>query len=404
MSGGFNNHRLAVKVTVIFLSGVLVGATLPWFTPKKGADGRESLRVEEVGPQIFAEVLEKIDQYAVFPPPPGGMDGMIATSLKTYLTKQDPYSDYLNPAEYVQFGKASRKIPGSIGLDVEKTRDGDVICYPTVGGPAALAGVKPGDLLLAIDGVSTQGRSLPAIVALALGKAGKSVVLDIAGSSGTHRQLNVTRSQRAIASITEYAFHDLRIIRIGNFTAATRQKLDYIVSRWPESRPIIIDFRSCGGGDFNSSVDSAMLFLGQNERIVSVVGRNKTSLYSSTMRRDRQRQQVFLWQDEFTASAAEVFIAALTENARATSIGKKTAGKGTRQDIIELQSGGALFITTGYLATPNGLRFDGEGLLPMYFLMGPNADTDSFYNQTVQLLKKADGRYEIESGDKTSGH
>jgi carboxyl-terminal processing protease len=95
---------------------------------------------------------------------------------------------------------------------------------------------------------------------------------------------------------------------------------------------------------------------------------------------------VFLWQDEFTASAAEIFVAALTENVRGTSIGRTSAGKGTRQDIIELQDGAALLITTGYLITPRGVQFDGQGLAPMYPVKEGEHDTDAFFNKTAALI------------------
>lgn len=95
---------------------------------------------------------------------------------------------------------------------------------------------------------------------------------------------------------------------------------------------------------------------------------------------------MFLWQDEFTASAAEIFIAALTENARGMSIGRTTAGKGTRQDIIELPDGGVLILTTGYLITPHGVRFEGTGLAPMR-LAGESADdTEAFLNKIAASI------------------
>jgi carboxyl-terminal processing protease len=95
---------------------------------------------------------------------------------------------------------------------------------------------------------------------------------------------------------------------------------------------------------------------------------------------------VFLWQDEFTASAAEIFIAALTENARGTSVGRTTAGKGTRQDIINLQDGSALILTTGYLITPHGMRFEGKGLTPMRPVEESANDMEAFLNKTAASI------------------
>ena len=99
---------------------------------------------------------------------------------------------------------------------------------------------------------------------------------------------------------------------------------------------------------------------------------------------------MYLWQDEATASAAEVFIAALTENDRAVSIGKTTFGKGTVQDIIELSDGSAMVLTTGRLETPRGVSYDGSGLAPTYTVSG---DTTMYLTKVEELAGvKSTGR------------
>ena len=98
--------------------------------------------------------------------------------------------------------------------------------------------------------------------------------------------------------------------------------------------------------------------------------------------------QLFTWQDQGTASAAEVFIAALTDNKRAISIGKKSFGKGTKQEVFELNNGAALFITTGFLQTPDGIRFDDKGLKPDYFIKSSKPQTQDYFIQVKNLLKQ----------------
>ena len=125
-----------------------------------------------------------------------------------------------------------------------------------------------------------------------------------------------------------------------------------------------------------------MLFLSHGDPIVSVNRPSGTESYVSTLSQRDIEQPVFLWQDGFTASAGEIFIGALTDNGRAISVGKTTAGKGTRQDIIELQSGGALILTMGYLLTPREVQFDGKGLLPMRTVEADAVDTAAFLAKT----------------------
>jgi carboxyl-terminal processing protease len=213
------------------------------------------------------------------------------------------------------------------------------------------------------------------------------MALEVEGHSGGRRQVAVVRSLAQFSPVSESAYRSLRIIKLASFAPETKRELGYILSRFSPIEPVIIDLRTCGGGDFHAAVDAAMLFLTQGEPIVSVETRLGTRSYSSTLQSPLQIGRVFLWQDELTASAAEIFVAALVENGRATSIGRLTAGKGTRQDVIELTNGGALVLTTGYLITPHGIRFDGRGLDPVYPI-GIGADkTDGFLSRTEQLIK-----------------
>jgi carboxyl-terminal processing protease len=135
-------------------------------------------------------------------------------------------------------------------------------------------------------------------------------------------------------------------------------------------------------------VDAAMLFLQKGQTIASLQERAGVHSYTSTISRQLPSQPVYLWQDGATASAAEIFIAALTENGRATSLGKTSAGKGTKQDIIELSGGAALFLTTGYLLTPRGRMFDGRGIEPMHAVDGDSADTNDYLDKVRALVRR----------------
>lgn len=363
-----------------FLCGYLFRIILPWVDNRIPAEP-SSIQANEPAVKRYAEVLGYIEERAMFSTPVEPPLDLAASSLKAYLVQKDPYSDFLTPDEYTQFRRAGNQRYAGIGLDIEKRRDGTIIGYPLQKGPAARAGIRPGDQLLAIDGISLHLKSLPAIAALVAGEPGTKVVVEFSNSSGDHRQASIIRVMLAAPAVSEYAFRSTRIIKLPYFTPDTRRELHHLLSNWNNKDPIIIDLRGCGGGDFYAAVDSAMLFLMQGETIVDVRDRFGLRSYSATMSRKPPSSPVFVWQDEFTASAAEIFIAALTENGRAISIGKTSAGKGTRQDIIELQEGGALILTTGYLITPHGTEFEGKGLAPMRRIETDTEDTAVFFNK-----------------------
>jgi carboxyl-terminal processing protease len=378
------SKRAAILILlVVFLAGYLTAFIL---SVTDSDDGPEKSWTSNSAISAYAEALAHIKQRAVFSAPVGDLQDMVASSLNAYLARMDPYSDFLSPEEYARFRGANAQSNGGIGLDIEKRRNGDIICYPVENGPAVLSGIKSGERLLAVDGVPVTGKSLPAIVALVTGVAGEDVVLELSSLSGVHRLVTLTRSKQTVPALSEYRSGYTRIIKLSSFAPDTRQKLSYLISAWHKNTPIIIDLRGCGGGDFHAAVDSAMLFLKEGEPIISVKGRAGTQSYSSTLSHQPPVQRVFLWQDEFTASAAEIFIAALTENVRATSVGLTTGGKGTRQDVIELQNAGALILTTGYLITPHGRQFDGKGLPPMHRIDESGQDTQAFLNKIAALM------------------
>ena len=131
-----------------------------------------------------------------------------------------------------------------------------------------------------------------------------------------------------------------------------------------------------------------MLFLRKEKKILSIQTKKSSKHYTSSNDSVSFASPIFLWQDEATASAAEVFIAALTDNNKAVSVGKKTFGKGTTQDVIELSDGSALVLTTGHLRTPSGLEYHGIGLAPSYELASHNPDTADYVAKTAELIRQ----------------
>lgn len=368
-------------MTVSFLGGYLFRTALPWFDDT--AVEPSSIQVDGPAIKLYAEALGYIEERAMFPTPVEPPPELVALSLKAYLAQKDPFSGFLTAEEYLRFRKTGNPGYAGIGLDIEKRRDGTILGYPLQKGPAARAGIGSGDQLLAIDGIPLHMKSLPAIAALVAGEPGTKVVVEFSDPSGARRQASIIRAALAAPAVSEYTFRSTRIIKLPYFTPDTRRELHQLLSSWNSKDPIIIDLRGCGGGDFYAAVDSAMLFLAEGETIVSVRDRSGVKSYSATMVRKPPSSPVYIWQDEFSASAAEIFIAALTENGRAISVGRTSAGKGTRQDIIELQEGGALILTTGYLITPRGGEFEGRGLAPMRRVEADSVDTAAFFNKTA---------------------
>lgn len=305
--------------------------------------------------------------------------------LKAFLASRDFYSDYLSRAQFEQLKQTQKPRYAGIGMEIQKTPDGEVHCYPLPSGPAAAAGIHAGDRLIAIAGEDVQGRSLPDIVGLAGGDVDTRVRVDVENARDGRRSVDIRRAEVEAPAVSRERRGGITIIRVPSFGRNTRSDLEFMLSTLPRAAAVVIDLRSNAGGDFHGSVDAAMLFLDRGAPIVSVRSRRGIARYDSTRPRRVVERPVVVWQDGLSASAAEVFIAALTQNRRATSVGTKSFGKGTRQDVIELAGGGALILTTGMLRTPDDREFDGQGLRADVDVAA-RADTAAYLRKSVPLL------------------
>ncbi|MEO8935537.1 MAG: S41 family peptidase [Burkholderiaceae bacterium] len=305
--------------------------------------------------------------------------------LKVFLAARDFYSDYLTRAQFDRLKQSQRPRYFGIGMEIQRSASDEILCYPVPSGPAAAAGIKAGDRLLTVDGVEATGQSLPGIVGIASGDAGTEVRLGVATSDGSRRSVAIRRVEVTAPAVSRERRDGVTVIRVPSFTQNTRSDLEFMLSTVPASTVVVIDLRANTGGDFYGSIDAAMLFLAHGAPVVSVRSRRGIARYVNTRERRNISRCVVLWQDEMTASAAEVFVAALTGNRRAKSVGWRSFGKGTRQDVFELLDGGALILTTGRLQTPGGIEFEGKGLLPDIDV-GRRGGTEEYLRKTARLI------------------
>jgi carboxyl-terminal processing protease len=386
-------HRLGTLL-IAFLSGALVLLSVAFFLsrqPKNPPSKAErSFGLEDKDIFLYLEAIAKIKEDASFLTQDLTREQIIRESIKAYLSQKDSSSDYLTRDEYRKFKESQDDRYVGIGMEIKKARDGRILCVPYPGGPAATAGITVGDELKKIDGISVYGKSVFAVASMARGKPGTELNLVIATKSGIDKEVRLRRSAVTTDSVSTYQLGKTQVIKIVSFTRDTSDKLKRVLKIQETGRPIILDLRGNAGGDLHAAIDSASLFLQKGKKIVSINTRKQPKTYESNVAAVNLSSPLYLWQDEATASAAEVFVAALTENDRAVSIGKTTFGKGTVQDIIELSDGSAIVLTTGRLETPRGGSYDGDGLAPTYRVSG---DTTMYLTKVEELAAvKSHGR------------
>lgn len=284
--------------------------------------------------------------------------------LKNFIHNIDSYGDYFTKEEYQAFQETLSPEYAGIGMILyQQSRNGKILCIP-MNKKLVKNGISKYDELMSVDGRSVKGKNFYLVSSWIRGRKNSSVTLEIQKSSGEPQTLTLKRTQQHFDSVQRVMENGIAMIQIIRFTHETPDELQSILRQWPKNIPIVIDLRGNGGGDFFAAVESADLFLPQDTLISSIETTKLCLDYRASNPDAMQGRAVFVLQDKFTASAAEVFIAALTQNNRVESVGEKSFGKGVVQKFISLSNGDALLLTYGKIFTPDAKSYHKKGLIP----------------------------------------
>ena len=345
-----------------------IGYDLGSRTPPSQREGLES--VEQAWDIIFNEYVDR-DQLDTSTLSQGAIEGMLEAL-------DDPYTSYLD-AESQQLGLST--LEGEfegIGAHVTIRDEQLTIITPIADSPADKAGIRAGDVILEIDGVSTAGTSLAEAVLKIRGPEETSVRLLILhkGLGQTVKEyelmeeIEVVRAKIELPSIYLEMKGDIAYIVIAYFSERTDEELSPVLESIieKEARGIILDLRHNSGGLLPIVIDVASHFLKEGV-VVNVVDSQgeQTALEVKRMEVTTDLPMVVLV-DSFTASGGEVLTGALQDYGRATIAGNKTFGKGSVNVLRQLKDGSALYITTARWLTPSGRLIEGEGIEPDYEL------------------------------------
>jgi carboxyl-terminal processing protease len=336
--------------------------------------------------RLYFEAVTKMRKQMM---PPLQSVEIVRGTLKAYLRSLDPYSDYLSPEEFQQYKLLQEPRYAGVGMDIEQEKSGRIVCFPYPDSPAMQAGIEAGDILEAVDGVSIADLS-PLTLGLKIrGQAGTAVSLKVSKSDGGHKDVRIIRTPFEAKSILVEQQNALPIVRLLTFTLRTPQELQNAVSTLQNTPVVVLDLRGNAGGAFFGAIGAAKLFVARGQKIAGLQTQGGLKEYRNDLATPAPiPATLYLWQDKWTASAAEVFIAALSQNQRATAIGTTTFGKGIAQDMVVLSDGSALHLTTGYIQTPDGTQYHQQGLQPAYPLDPASATTADYVAKTMALIER----------------
>ncbi|MGI4975681.1 MAG: S41 family peptidase [Janthinobacterium lividum] len=299
-----------------------------------------------------------------------GGEALLQGYFDEIFSHLDPYSRYVPPdrAEHVR-----DRLAGQVGVGVELARLGANLVLATVAanGPAAQAGLRAGDRLLAVDGVPTRGAPVAAVAASLVGEEDSEVRLRVAGPHEAARTLALRRAvvppETVFAERRPGVSGVLLSLRITAFTADTAQRLSQELEAGLDSRVtgLVIDLRGDRGGLLRQAVTAVALLLDQGV-VATTVGRDpEASRVWRVQGGDlANRLPIVVLVDGRTASAAEIMAAGLADQRRAVVVGSATTGKGVVQTLTELPDGGEIFVTWSRVLAPRGWPLQGLGVLP----------------------------------------
>jgi carboxyl-terminal processing protease len=274
-----------------------------------------------------------------------------------------------------------------IGVEVEMAPNGLKIVKPITGGPAHQATLQRGDVISGVNGQRLAGMTMDQAVALIAGPAGTQVSLELVRGSMVG-DITLTRRQVIVNSVAEVKMLDpqqrIGYIKLEKFAEATTRELD--AALWSlhnqGMQSLVMDLRGNPGGLLTTAIDVSNRFLPQGT-IVSTKGRNPqdNSVEQASLQNTWKVPLVVLI-DSHSASASEIFAAAIQENGRGLIVGETSYGKGTVQTLFPLRTAGAaLRLTTAKFYAPSGREMASVGVTPdlrVSGLQGPDADALAF--------------------------
>jgi carboxyl-terminal processing protease len=359
--------RAAIRISLYaLLCFIVVGSTfmLGYVTHAT----HTPLDQEDAAFSVFWQAWDLVQSY-FYGDTPSAQEGAYGAIRGSLALLDDPYTTFIEPQQRDREQEELRGSFGGIGAVVERTSDGRIVLTPLEGRPAEVAGVLPGDELIAVDGVPvTSEMSFSDVLALVRGQVGEPVTLTVRREGRTSPlSFVIEREEIVTPSITwEFEPPDIGYIKLSIFNERTNEEfqdaIDELSAQGAEA--YIIDLRDNGGGLLTAAIDLASQFLRDGVILYERKSDGQEKPYPVKGRGALLEEPVALLVNGGTASASEIVAGAIQDYERGPLIGTKTFGKASVQLIFDLSDGSSLHVTNAHWLTPSRNEIDGVGLTP----------------------------------------
>ena len=287
-------------------------------------------------------------------------------AYKGLFNALDPYSNYLNPDEFKSLTIGTAESFGGVGIQLGVMDGKIIVIAPIIGAPAHRAGVKAGDEIVSVDNTNVRGMNFDRAINMIQGKPGTRVILGI--QRNEHKEVlyfEIIRELITANSAQAYIIADnIGYIGLSQFNQKAGEAISKALKEFAGQnvKGIVLDLRNNPGGLLEEAVNVAEHFVPKGP-IVHIEHKNKR-IQSYLSETPKLGIPLVVLVNEGSASASEIVAGAIQDTKSGTIIGTKTFGKGTVQNLLPLNSGGAIKLTVANYMTPSKKKINGIGITP----------------------------------------
>ncbi|QER40835.1 S41 family peptidase [Acinetobacter suaedae] len=319
-------------------------------------------------------------------------DALFQQSIKGLVGGLDPYSRYLSAEEYRQLIQYTEGDLASVDFNLGFDQHSKLwkIQDLKTGSDSNKLGLRNGQVILKVDNQELKNLNQDQVQGLLYGSIGSTVQILPENTTST---VILVRNKKVETDIEPVLLsNQVLVLKVKVFQQDTANEIKRLIEEFssPKLKAVVLDLRNNPGGLLSAAVESADLFLNQGLIVTTKSRSEGDQQFQALPSKEFQNLKLGVLINRRSASAAEVFAAALKEHKRAWLVGETSYGKGVVQKLFPLPNGAALQMTVSHYYTPNGLMIEGQGIQPnQAYALQPEMKEEYYLDHITDLVLKS---------------
>ncbi len=359
---------LKTRAILVVVIGMVMGLSLSiggGLLPQADKPDADEMAWQQA--RLFAEVMARVKRDYV---EPIDDNRLLESAIRGMVSDLDAHSQYLDAEEYRDIRISTTGSYSGIGIEVDQV-DGVIrVITPIAGSPAARSGMRSGDEIIAVDGVSIEKGNIHDTIGHMRGRPGSKISVTVLRDGDAIIHIMRREIIRVASVHYEILSPSFGYVRLSQFSEATARELSRAIDAMQDTNDgmldgLILDLRNNPGGVLDAAVDVSDLFLDSGV-IVTADGRTSEARFTRSAHRGDvlDGAELVILVNKGSASASEIVAGALQDHGRGLVIGTATFGKGLVQTVMPLSKGRAIKLTTSRYYTPSGDSIHETGITP----------------------------------------